>query len=69
MLAIIGAVVGEYLGGNQGLGQLLIQAMNGFETSQMFAVLIQMSLIGFAFYFAIGLLKRILIPWHATGAS
>ena len=69
VLAIIGAVVGEYLGGNQGLGQLLIQAMNGFETSQMFAVLIQMSLIGFAFYFAIGLLKRILIPWHATGAS
>ena len=43
--------------------------MNGFETSQMSAVLIQMSLIGFAFYFAIGLLKRILIPWHATGAS
>ncbi len=69
VLAIIGAVVGEYLGGNQGLGHLLIQSMNGFETSQMFAVLIQMSLIGFAFYFAIGLLKRILIPWHATGAS
>ncbi|KAF0118147.1 MAG: NitT/TauT family transport system permease protein [Xanthobacteraceae bacterium] len=69
VLAIIGAVVGEYLGGNQGLGHLLIQSMNGFETSQMFAVLIQMSLIGFAFYFAIGLLKRLLIPWHATGAK
>lgn len=69
VLAIIGAVVGEYLGGNQGLGHLLIQSMNGFETSQMFAVLIQMSLIGFAFYFSIGLLKRLLIPWHATGGA
>ncbi|WP_215907047.1 ABC transporter permease [Phreatobacter aquaticus] len=69
VLAIIGAVVGEYLGGSQGLGHLLIQSMNGFETSQMFAVLIQMSLIGFAFYFAIGFLKRLLIPWHATGAA
>jgi len=69
VLAIIGAIVGEYLGGNTGLGHLLIQSMNAFETSLMFAVLIQMSLIGFAFYFAIGALKRLLIPWHATGAQ
>lgn len=69
VLAIIGAIVGEYLGGSQGLGHMLIQTMNAFETSIMFAVLIQMSLIGFVFYFSIGFLKRFLIPWHATGSA
>jgi NitT/TauT family transport system permease protein len=66
VLAIIGAVVGEYLGGNAGLGHLLIARLNAFETDQMFAVLIHMSILGFIFYFAIGALRKILVPWHAS---
>lgn len=66
VLAIIGAIVGEYLGGNAGLGHLLIARLNAFETDQMFAVLIHMSLLGFTFYFLIGALRRRLIPWHAS---
>jgi NitT/TauT family transport system permease protein len=66
VLAIIGAIVGEYLGGNQGLGRMLIERMNAFETAEMFAILIHMSLIGFLLYFAVGALRRLLIPWHAS---
>ncbi|WP_137127287.1 ABC transporter permease [Roseomonas sp. HF4] len=66
VLAIIGSVVGEYLGGNSGLGHLLIARLNAFETDQMFAVLIHMSMLGFLFYFAIGALRRALVPWHAS---
>jgi NitT/TauT family transport system permease protein len=66
VLAIIGAIVGEYLGGNQGLGRMLIERMNAFETDEMFAILIHMSMIGFLLYFSIGLLRRALIPWHAS---
>jgi len=66
VLAIIGAVVGEYLGGNAGLGHLLIARLNAFETDQMFAVLIHMSILGFLFYFAIGALRKLLVPWHAS---
>jgi NitT/TauT family transport system permease protein len=66
VLAIIGAVVGEYLGGNAGLGHLLIARLNAFETDQMFAVLIHMSILGFIFYFAIGALRKMLVPWHAS---
>ncbi len=66
VLAIIGAIVGEYLGGNAGLGHLLIARLNAFETDQMFAVLMHMSILGFVFYFAIGALRRLLIPWHAS---
>lgn len=66
VLAIIGAIVGEYLGGNAGLGHLLIARLNAFETADMFAVLIHMSILGFLFYFSIGALRKMLIPWHAS---
>jgi len=69
VLAIIGAVVGEYLGGNAGLGYLLIAKMNAYETDGLFAVMIHMTLLGFALYFAIGLLRRALIPWHHSTFS
>lgn len=66
VLAIIGAIVGEYLGGNQGLGRMLIERMNAFEMDEMFAILIHMSMIGFLLYFAIGALRKLLIPWHSS---
>jgi NitT/TauT family transport system permease protein len=66
VLAIIGAIVGEYLGGSTGLGYMMIARMNAFQTDQLFAVIIHMTLLGFTFYFIIGLLRRILIPWHQS---
>jgi len=66
VLALIGAIVGEYLGGNDGLGYLLIARMNAYETAGLFAVMIHMTLLGFIFYFATGALRRVLIPWHRS---
>lgn len=66
VLAIIGAVVGEYLGGNNGLGYLLIVKMNAYETDALFAVIIHLTLIGFAFYWLMGSVRRLLIPWHES---
>ncbi len=66
VLAIIGAIVGEYLGGNAGLGFMLVSKMNGFETDGLFAVIVQMTLLGFFFYFATRALQRLLIPWHQS---
>ncbi|HVV93338.1 MAG TPA: ABC transporter permease [Hyphomicrobiales bacterium] len=66
VLAIIGAIVGEYLGGNDGLGHLLVSRMNAFETDGLFAVMIHMTILGFLFYFGISALRRVLTPWHET---
>ena len=68
VLAIIGAIVGEYLGGNAGLGFMLVSKMNGFETDGLFAVIVQMTLLGFFFYFATRALQQLLIPWHQSVA-
>jgi NitT/TauT family transport system permease protein len=68
VLAIIGAVVGEFLGGNTGLGYLLVAKMGAYETDALFAVIVHMTMVGFVFYFAIGAIRRLLIPWHESVA-
>lgn len=62
-LAVIGAVVGEFVGGNQGLGYLIIVSNYEVNTPLMFAALFLLSLLGLALYGLIALLERLLIPW------
>ena len=66
VLAIIGCVVGEFLGGNAGLGYMLVAQMNAYQTAGMFAVIVLLTLIGFAFYLLVGIARRVLIPWHES---
>lgn len=66
VLSIIGAVVGEYLGGSEGLGNLAVKEMNSYNTTALFAVIIHLSAIGFLFYAAVVGMRRFLIPWHES---
>jgi NitT/TauT family transport system permease protein len=66
VLAIIGAVVGEYLGGNQGLGNLAVREMNSYNTTALFAVIVHLSLLGFIFYALLVGTRRFVIPWHES---
>jgi len=66
VLSIIGAVVGEYLGGATGLGYLLVASMNNYKVGMLFAVIILLTVIGFVLYLLIGVLRRLVIPWHES---
>lgn len=66
VLATIGAVVGEYLGGNEGLGHLAVATMAAFEVEALFGVIVLLTLLGFALHMSIVGLARILIPWHES---
>jgi NitT/TauT family transport system permease protein len=66
VFAIIGAVVGEYLGGNQGLGYLIVLYLNALNAKQLFAVIVILTLIGFALFLVVLGLKRLFIPWHES---
>jgi NitT/TauT family transport system permease protein len=66
VLSIIGAVVGEYLGGNQGLGNLAVKEMNSYNTTALFAVIVHLSVVGFAFYAMLVACRRFAIPWHES---
>jgi NitT/TauT family transport system permease protein len=66
VLATIGAVVGEYLGGSEGLGSLAVATLNALQVDTLFAVILLLTLIGLALYLGILWLRRLLIPWHES---
>jgi NitT/TauT family transport system permease protein len=66
IFAVIGAIVGEYLGGDQGLGYQIVTSLNNLEAERLFAVIFCLTLFGFILYLAVVALKRFLIPWHAS---
>jgi NitT/TauT family transport system permease protein len=64
VFALIGAIVGEYLGGNEGLGYMVVVSMNALDMPQLFAVTILLAVLGLVLFFAVTGLKRFMIPWH-----
>ncbi|RYY77605.1 MAG: ABC transporter permease, partial [Comamonadaceae bacterium] len=50
VLALVGAVVGEFIGTTRGLGALIIAAQGSMDTPLMFAVLVLIALLGLVAY-------------------
>jgi len=66
VLAIIGAVVAEFMAGSRGLGYLALIKQQQLQVDGLFAVVIVLALIGFVLYFVVGSLRKFLIPWHES---
>lgn len=64
--AVVGAVVGEWVGADRGLGYLLLTANANLDTPLLFAVLVLLMLIGTALYYAIVWMERLVLPWHVS---
>ncbi|HWV88731.1 MAG TPA: ABC transporter permease [Burkholderiales bacterium] len=65
-LAVAGAVVGEFVGADKGLGYLLLVTNSNMETALMFATIVALTIIGLVFFYAVEFLEKLLIPWHVT---
>lgn len=65
-LAVVGAVVGEFVGSNNGLGFVLQRSIGNFELPTMFAALVVLSLIGVVLFWLLDVIERLMIPWHAS---
>ena len=64
--ALIGAIVGEMIASNRGLGYLLADASGQFDTGGVFAALIACVVLGIALNGAVRLGERKLMPWKAV---
>lgn len=62
-LAVIGAVIGEFVGGNRGLGHLIILANVELNLSMSFAALATLSLAGLALFGMVAFIERLVAPW------
>ena len=65
-LAVVGAVVGEFVGSNSGIGFVLQRSIGNFELPTMFAALVVLALIGVLLFWILDVLERLMIPWHAS---
>jgi NitT/TauT family transport system permease protein len=65
-LAVVGAVVGEFVGASEGLGYVLLVANGQLDSPTLFAALILMSIIGIVLFVLIEIAEALLIPWHAS---
>jgi NitT/TauT family transport system permease protein len=65
-LSATAAVVAEFVASDKGLGYLLLQYNGQLETPMVFAIIVLLSLIGLAVYYAVELVERFTIPWHVS---
>lgn len=64
-LALVGAIVGEFVGASAGLGYLIILTQYDLRTPLMFACFGVLGLLGFTLFGAVGLAERLVIPWYS----
>jgi NitT/TauT family transport system permease protein len=64
--ATVGAVVGEWVGADSGLGYLLLWANANLDTPLLFAILVCLMVIGLALYYLVEVMERLLLPWHVS---
>lgn len=68
-LAAIGAVIGEFAGGQTGLGYVIRQASANGNTALAFAAIVVLSVMSIALFYLLVIAERLLVPWvRATTA-
>jgi NitT/TauT family transport system permease protein len=68
-MAVIGAIVGEFVGGSRGLGYLLVAFQAQLSTSSVFVLVLLSGLLGIAFFNVVVLLERRFVPWLGSVQS
>ncbi|MDB5294476.1 MAG: transporter permease [Phycisphaerales bacterium] len=66
-LAVIGAIVGEFIGGNGSLGDVITSALTQQRNAKVFAAVLLASLLGLGLFGAINAASRLALRnWHAS---
>jgi ABC-type nitrate/sulfonate/bicarbonate transport system permease component len=62
--SVLGAVFGEWVGANSGLGYEILVLNNQSATADMFGVIVLLSLIGIAMFMLVSAAERVFLPWY-----
>jgi NitT/TauT family transport system permease protein len=68
-LAVVGAIVGEFVGATKGLGYLIIVSSAHLETPTLFSAIFAAALAGIVMFYAIGWTERRLVFWSSGEAE
>ncbi|MBC5627859.1 ABC transporter permease [Clostridium sp. NSJ-6] len=62
--SIMGAVIGEWLGGDKGLGVYMTRARSTYALDKMFAAIVVIVLMSMIMFYIIGKVEKVLTPWN-----
>lgn len=65
-LALVGAIIGEFIASSRGLGYVIVVAQGEFDTPRIFAAILLLALIGTLLFYMVDILERRFMPWHAS---
>lgn len=65
-LAVVGAVIAEFVGSNAGLGRLVLTANSQLNTPLTVAAVLVLGFLGLALYGCVVLAEARAIPWHVA---
>jgi NitT/TauT family transport system permease protein len=61
--AVIGAVIGEFVGSENGLGYLILVSTSQSRTPLAFGALLLLTVMSIVLYYGIAFLERVVVPW------
>jgi NitT/TauT family transport system permease protein len=67
--ALVGAVVGEFISSQRGLGHMIYTATSFYELNTVWVGLFILMFIGFILYRLVDLLEAVLLPWKQISAA
>jgi len=65
-LSVVGAIVGEFVGSDKGLGYLLLTATGTLDGTLVWSALLILIAIGIVLFAMVSKLERLAIPWHVS---
>jgi NitT/TauT family transport system permease protein len=66
---LVGAVVGEFISSQRGLGHLIYTASSLYDLNTVWVGLFTLMIMGFALYYVIDLIERSSLPWKQSNTT
>jgi NitT/TauT family transport system permease protein len=63
-LALVGAIVGEFVSSQRGLGYVILTAQGTFDTPRVFAAIVILAVLGVALIALLEIIERASLPWY-----
>jgi NitT/TauT family transport system permease protein len=65
----VGATIGEWIGGDAGLGYYIQMASGDMKMDVAFAIIVMLAFLGLFLYYLVVVFEKILVPWHVSQRS
>jgi ABC-type nitrate/sulfonate/bicarbonate transport system permease component len=64
--SVVGATIGEWVGGTEGLGLYMLRSKNALATDQVFVGILVTSGLSIGLFLLVALIERLSLPWYHT---